>query len=79
MICGNMFVPYRVSQQVCSNPECRRLAHMERQRRYEETHPNRDRERRERRRTKNNDHIIGEGYAERQIANTLKMVGRVEI
>ena len=52
---------------------------MERQRRYEETHPNRDRERRERRRTKNNDHIIGEGYAERQIANTLKMVGRVEI
>lgn len=30
-------------------------------------------------RAKHNDRIIGKGYAERQIADTLKMVGKVKI
>lgn len=84
-ICGRMYTPGRIDQRTCASPECvrerkraygikkknegvykaRKRAYMQRKREPEEHKPKPDT-------------IIAIGYAERQIAETLNMVGRVK-
>lgn len=91
-ICGATFIPRRANSRACNNPECRKAAQKERQRawyklNYESVRKEkRDYMRRVRAESKlpgpherKPDTIIAIGYAERQIAKTLEMVGKVEV
>lgn len=81
--CGRLYKPGRKDQFTCGSPECTR----ERKRRYAtkyQTGEYKERKREYMRQRRSPgvyepkpDTIIGEGYAERQIAETLKIVGRV--
>lgn len=84
-ICGKMYKPGRIDQRSCGSKECQKAinrlyktewrqrnlnaareknkAHMRKKRNWREPKP---------------DTIIGEGYAERQMAKTLAMVGHIK-
>lgn len=84
-ICGRIYTPGRIDQRTCASPECvrerkraygikkknegvykaRKRAYMQRKREPEVHKPKPDT-------------IVAIGYAERQIAETLNMVGRVK-
>lgn len=74
-ICGCEFETIYTRQLICSDRECQAESHRRRVRAYDKAHPNRGKKKKK----KGNDHIIGNGYAERQMANTLAMVGRINI
>ena len=84
-ICGRMYKPGKKDQRTCGSKECqaerRRLYMLEWKRQNYGLACERNREQMRKRRSKEKpkeDTIIGLGYAERQIAETLKMVGRVD-
>ena len=77
-ICGTTFIPRRFDQVSCGAKECK----------YKWKHRNAaDRNRKRRRRRKEEfepyqwkgDTIVAIGYAERQMAETLKMAGKVKV
>ena len=75
-ICGVKFIAG--SNYIKQCPECRKYKHY----RFNIAGVRNDEEAIKARaieRAKHNDRIIGKGYAERQIADTLKMVGKVKI
>lgn len=80
-ICGVMFTPRDSRQRSCGSEECKYALRRQIQREYEKNHPKRNSERYKKlkveRRKKHIDSIIGEGYAERQIADSLRLAGRV--
>ena len=82
-ICGEMFTPRDSRQRACASEECKRLLHRKIQREYEKTHPKRNSNRYKKmkfeQRVKHEDTIIGEGYAERQIADSLRIAGKVRV
>ena len=88
-ICGKEYIPKRSDQRCCLSPECtrerQRLNQTEyRKRNYERVLANNRRSmqrKREKRQaeTEKRDTIVAIGYAERQRAETLKMVGRVKV
>ena len=85
-ICGRMYTPGRIDQRTCASPECvrerkraygikkknegvykaRKRAYMQRKRKPEEHKPKPDT-------------IIAIGYADRQKAATLKIVGKIKV
>ena len=85
-ICGRMYIPRRCDQRTCASVECVR----ERKRLYaikklnEGAYRARKREYMIQRRTPEpykpkEDTIVAIGYAERQMAKTLEMVGKVKV
>ena len=92
-ICGEEFIPKRSNQPTCGDEDCRRihkleyLAAYQRQRRTQEKYLREHREwMREYRRKKKAEtkaepkhDFVGLGYAERQIQQTLAMVGKVKV
>ena len=82
-ICGVEFVPRNARQRTCAGEECKRLLHKKIQREYEQMHPKRNSDRYKKmqfeKRKKHIDTIIGEGYAERQIADSLRIAGKVRV
>ena len=82
-ICGEPFLSRDSRQRTCGSPECRHTLHRQTQKAYEESHPRRNSERYKKmrieteRKAKKHDSIIGEGYAERQIADSLRLAGRI--
>lgn len=82
-ICGNEFEGGRVGAVICST-ECRKIAQREYARRwYRDNQEKANEQRRMQRKMHNNeiksDTIVAIGYAERQVAQTLEMAGRVKI
>ena len=82
-ICGNTFYASNKRQVICSD-ECKKIASREWKKRYVERHEGQIRERQRLRKEKRKldakrkpDTIVGKGYAERQIADSLKRAGRV--
>ncbi len=80
-ICGKEFLSRDRRQRTCGSKECKYALHKQTQREYERSHPKRNSERykklkiEETKRVKRP--IIGKGYAERQIADSLRLAGRV--
>lgn len=88
VICGAEYLPKRSDQRCCLRPECREGLKLLGYKEYREknygkvlernrTLMRKKREEERRKEVEARDTIIGEGYAERQIEQTLKMVGRV--
>lgn len=82
-ICGKTFFANNKRQIICSE-ECRAIAKREWSQRYHRRHQGEIAERRklklERKKlekSKKPDTIVGKGYAERQIAKSLEMAGKV--
>ena len=88
VICGEPFIARTKKQEVCYKAECRREIQRIRQREYRRNHFAEVRERKRERRHKKQhpelyttkpDNIVAIGYAERQMAQTLEMVGKVKV
>ena len=84
VICGVTFKPGRKNQVTCASPECRKARHAQVAEEWKNTNHDyilavRRRNREEKRIEENAkpDTIVAIGYADRQIEQTLKMVGRV--
>ncbi|MBQ1296769.1 MAG: hypothetical protein IIY21_22180 [Clostridiales bacterium] len=91
VICGEVFTPMRANIKTCSNPECKRKWKLKQQRDwYRENYSSALESRRERAKmvreaeveisephVRKEDTIVAIGYAERQMEQTLKMVGKV--
>jgi hypothetical protein len=87
-ICGKEYIPRRIDQKTCGSDECKatnahRTRHKYVERNYAEV---RERNRRymqnkrdEKRWTPRPDTIVAEGYADRQRAKTLAMVGKIKV
>lgn len=85
VICGREYLPVRKDQKTCGDPDCRNEQRKITQTAWRKRNLSSVRERNleymHRRRHKNKpkkDTIIGEGYAERQMAKTLAMVGHIK-
>lgn len=85
-ICGELFAPRRINQHICFKAACRREATRNRQNEYRKRARNgmcesRDgfRHRKIEGTKPKPDTIVAEGYAKRQMAETLEIVGRVKI
>ena len=85
VICGKEYVPKRKNQVICEDPECcaarRKItsrawhnAHMDRQ--YE---ARRKFQEEQKRRKPKPDTIVAIGYAERQMADSLRKAGKVKV
>ena len=83
LICGKVFVPTRKNEILCSDPACKKARHQQQIEAYKpKLNAARKRQREEAKLIKKNrkpkpDTIIAIGYADRQIAETLRMAGRV--
>ena len=90
-ICGETFIPSRANVRACDNPECKKEAKKERQREWyaknylsaREQKRNYMRKVREEERlpgphVRKPDTIVAIGYAERQIARSLELAGKVK-
>lgn len=82
-ICGKAFYAKNKRQVICSE-ECKKVAQAEWYRRYIEKNAGRIRERQQlmkerkkREASMKPDTIVGKGYAERQMAKTLEMAGKI--
>lgn len=82
-ICGKVFYANNKRQVICSK-ECKKIASREWAKRYNNKHRaeinERQKLKRERKKleaAKKPDTIVGKGYAERQIAKSLEMAGKV--
>ncbi len=82
-ICGRVFYAKNRRQVICSE-ECKKVAQAEWHKRYIEKNRGRiqerqqlKRERKKREATMKPDTIVGKDYAERQIAKSLEMAGKV--
>ena len=80
-ICGELFLAKNRNQHICYKDECRKEAYRIRQQRYRERNCDaiRERKREKKKPEERKDTIVAIGYAERQKAQTLKMVGKVQI
>ena len=89
-ICGRDYIPRRSDQRCCLSPECVRERQRLNQREYRERNyfkvleTNRksmEKKRAEKRMKENppKDTIVAIGYADRQRAETLKMVGKIKV
>ena len=90
-ICGREYIPKRSDQRCCLSPECVRERQRINQREYRERYYGRvlennrrsmEKRRAERRLAENppkEDTIVAIGYADRQRAETLRMVGRIKV
>jgi hypothetical protein len=82
IICGKVIEKPRPRQKTCGCRECinahKRLEYEANKDIYRMQRRNRERAKAERFRNPNGS-IVGEGYAARQIENTLKMVGKVDV
>lgn len=85
-ICGRMYKPARKDQRTCASPECtrerKRIAAMKRS--HDGAYKARKREYMRRRRSSEKhipkeDTIVAIGYAERQVAESLAMAGKVKV
>ena len=85
-ICGKEYIPFRCNQKTCGDPKCRRANSNIARKEYVKKNyatireGNRDymrRKRDEQKWTPKPDTIVAEGYAERQMAASLKMAGKV--
>lgn len=85
VICGKVFVPTRKNEILCSDPACKKARHRQKIEAYKPMrNAARKRQREEARMLKESrkpkpDTIVAIGYADRQRAETLKMVGRVKV
>lgn len=82
-ICGKEFIGGRVGAMTCSK-ECRKIAQRGYSRRWRMENKEKSNEQRRMQRLMRNieikpDTIVAIGYAERQMAETLKMAGKVKI
>lgn len=83
VICGKVFVPTRKNEILCSDPACKKERHRQKIEAYKPMHnAARKKKREEARLIKEHrkpkpDTIIAIGYADRQIAESLRMAGRV--
>ena len=80
-ICGELFLAKHSKQHICYKAECRNEAYRIRQQKYRErnTAAIRERKSEQKKSEEVKDTIIAIGYAERQKAQTLKMVGKVQV
>lgn len=89
-ICGKEYIPRRSDQRTCASDECKkerhRLNYLEyRQKNYGRVLENNRRQLREKREAKRRaavtkkDTIVAIGYAERQMAESLAMAGKVNV
>ena len=82
-ICGELYTPRNKRQKTCGSPACKRALYKQTQKLYEITHLKRNSERYKKirieaaRKAKRHDSIVAEGYAERQIADSLRLAGRI--
>lgn len=88
VICGTMFRPFRLNVKTCSNPECKYKLKLEQQKEWYRSNYTQALECRRNYRQRiraevdkphepKPDTIVAIGYAERQIAESLKMAGKV--
>lgn len=83
VICGKVFVPTRKNEILCSDPACKKARHRQKIEAYKPTHNAARKKRREEARLIKEsrkpkpDTIIAIGYADRQMAASLKMAGKV--
>ena len=75
-ICGRMFKPGKIDQRTCASPECIHEMRRRNSLRWQREHYAVKRELRQKHEAKP-DTIVAIGYADRQIEETLKMVGKV--
>lgn len=91
-ICGCEYIPRQKNQVTCGDIDCRRIQHLEYMREYGRKHRKEHREynrewmarrraeqKAEEETKKTSQGFIGDGYAERQKARTLAMVGGIEL
>ena len=92
IICGTVFQPFRLSVVTCSNPECKRKAKLEKQKKWYRENYTRVRAENKKHEEEikaieqalNEPHkpkpdtIVAIGYADRQRQKTLEMVGKVK-
>ena len=88
VICGKEFIPRRCNQKSCGDPECKReVQRMARKAYIKKNYLKiRDDNRKYMQRMRNSeqwtpkpDTIVAEGYAERQMAASLKMAGKIKV
>ena len=85
VICGKVFVPTRKNEILCSDPACKKARHRQKIESYKPMRNAARKKKREEarmikeRRKPKPDTIVAIGYADRQRAETLKMVGRVKV
>ena len=85
LICGKVFVPKRKSEILCSDPACKKARHRQKIEAYKPMHnAARKKKREEARLIKEHrkpkpDTIIAIGYAERQMADSLRKAGKVKV
>ena len=90
VICGTQFIPFRKNIKTCSNPECKKkLKNIQQRKWYKENYTHALETRREQVQRLREEYVLEEphqrkpdtivaiGYADRQRANTLAMVGKV--
>ena len=89
IICGKEYIPKRSDQRCCLDPECKKGLQRLNYKEYRETHyakvletnrrcmAKRREERIRERNTPKEDAIVAIGYADRQMAASLKMAGKV--
>lgn len=87
-ICGKEYIPFRCNQKTCGDPKCRRANSNIARKEYvkknyatirEGTRDYMRRKRDEQKWTPKPDTIVAEGYAERQMAASLKMAGKIKV
>ena len=88
VVCGKEYIPRRENQKSCGAPECKReVQRMARKAYIKKNYLKvRDDNRKYMQRMRNSeqwtpkpDTIVGEGYAERQVAASLKMAGKIKV
>lgn len=77
IVCGATFTPIRFTQVMCPNPECKQIHRRALMREYNKKRYIPASKKREMKRQPKPDTIVGEGYAERQVAKTLSMVSKI--
>lgn len=82
-VCGRKFIPIRKNQMSCGNPECvkkyRNRNNYKYKLKYKCDGYRQKKRKKEEPATPKKDTIVAVGYAERQMAKTLEMVGKVKV
>lgn len=77
IVCGEEFIPFRIDQKTCASKECKEEIKRQKRNEYRRRMYNNAVRTSRKKRERKQDTIVGEGYAERQIAKTLASVEKI--
>ena len=78
-VCGRMYKPGKIDQRTCGSKECVHELRRRNSLRWQRENSVARREHRKKHREPKQDTIVAIGYADRQRAETLRMVGRIKV